>query len=203
MSDIFISHASADKTLALRLSDALLAKGYGSVFLDVDPERGIAPFAEWEQVLYRKLRACRAVIALCTDSFVASKWCFAEVSIARSLERAVLPVVSTSFTGDVSALPSTLSRRQVIVAGADDAALGTALAKGLREFGVDPSPWEPWDPQRSPIRGLPAMTHPRRRYSSDGKRRSSAACRCCAGPAPWLPAASSASSAAPGRVSRP
>jgi len=34
-----------------------------AVFLDYDPEHGIAPFAEWETVLYRKLRACRAVVA--------------------------------------------------------------------------------------------------------------------------------------------
>ena len=154
MSDLFVSYARADEALARRVRDALKLEGYKSVFLDIDPEDGITPFADWKSVLYRKLRGCRAVIALCTDRSLASKWCFAELSIASALEHAVLPVVGPAFSGDLLRLPGALPQLQAVVADADDDALAAALARGLRGLGVAPNPWGPWNPDLSPYPGL-------------------------------------------------
>lgn len=67
----------------MSLPDRLLRDDRHSVFLDFDPEQGIVAGQSWEQTLYRKLRSCRAVIALCTDDYLSSQWCFAEIALAR------------------------------------------------------------------------------------------------------------------------
>ncbi len=61
MSAIFISHSSADNVVADKLVKRLKQQGHESIFLDFDPEQGIPAGTNWEQVLYAKLRACRAV----------------------------------------------------------------------------------------------------------------------------------------------
>ena len=78
MSTIFISHSSQDIEIAREIERRLAMEGHHSVFLDIDPEKGIVGGRSWERTLYRKLRACRAVIALCTDHYLASHWCFAD-----------------------------------------------------------------------------------------------------------------------------
>src|SRR6516162_9322713 len=83
MSAIFISHSSQDNAIAKQLEAQLASQGYESLFLDFEPEIGIIPGTSWERTLYRKLKACRAVIAVCTESYLSSHWCFAEVAIAR------------------------------------------------------------------------------------------------------------------------
>ena len=69
MSSIFISHSSSDNAIAQDLERRLTRQGHSSVFLDLDPEKGIVGGQSWERTLYRKIRACRAVIALITDDF--------------------------------------------------------------------------------------------------------------------------------------
>ena len=64
MTAIFISHSSADNAAAAEMKRRLQALGHVSVFLDFDPEAGIAAGNDWEQTLYHKLRQCQAVIAL-------------------------------------------------------------------------------------------------------------------------------------------
>ena len=81
MSAIFISHSSMDSELARELERWLAQRNHHSVFLDLDPEKGIVGGQSWERTLYRKLRACRAVIAICTDRYLASHWCFAEIAL--------------------------------------------------------------------------------------------------------------------------
>jgi hypothetical protein len=83
MSAIFISHSSLDGELARSLERLLAQRDHHSVFLDFDPEKGIVGGQNWERTLYRKLRACRVVIALITDRYLASHWCFAELALAR------------------------------------------------------------------------------------------------------------------------
>jgi TIR domain len=91
--DIFISHSSQDAQLARNVAQALQASNYVSLFLDFDEQHGIKAFEDWERVLYRKLWATRAVVAICTNHSLESKWCFAEIAIARALGKPVLPVV--------------------------------------------------------------------------------------------------------------
>ncbi len=83
MTAIFISHSSADNAAAAEMKTWLEAQGHTSLFLDFDPEAGIKGGSGWEQTLYRQLRQCQAVIALLTPSWLASKWCFAELVQAR------------------------------------------------------------------------------------------------------------------------
>lgn len=84
MSTIFISHSSVDNALAVELLDWLKTQGYQSVFLDLDPDEGIEAGDHWEKVLYRELVSCSLVLALVTENWLASKWCFAEATHARS-----------------------------------------------------------------------------------------------------------------------
>ena len=78
MSAIFISHSSKDKNWAERVKAWLEENGHRSLFLDFDPETGLAVGDEWEQKLYAKLRQCQAVLLLVSEHWLASKWCFAE-----------------------------------------------------------------------------------------------------------------------------
>ena len=82
MTAIFISHSSADNTAALQMKERLKEWGHTSLFLDFDRENGIRSGADWEQTLYQRLRQCQAVIALLTPSWLDSKWCFAELTLA-------------------------------------------------------------------------------------------------------------------------
>ena len=92
MSSLFISHASADAAAAGAAARRLEAWGYRSLFLDFDPDHGIAAGTDWEAQLYRHLKLSRAIVALVTDSFVASHWCFAEVVQARAMGKPVFPL---------------------------------------------------------------------------------------------------------------
>ena len=64
MSAIFISHSSKDNEAADEICNWLAEQGHRSVFLDFDPADGIPAGRDWEQELYRGIRACRAVIVL-------------------------------------------------------------------------------------------------------------------------------------------
>jgi len=78
MSNLFISHSSRDNAAAKELQASLEEQGHRSVFFDLDPETGIQASVSWERTLfYTKVRACRAVVALCSDSYLASQWGFA------------------------------------------------------------------------------------------------------------------------------
>ena len=80
---IFVSHSSRDAAVAAEVSAWLVSEGHRSFFLDFDPEFGIPAGRSWEQELYQQLRACRAVIVLCSRASMASKWCFSEVTQAQ------------------------------------------------------------------------------------------------------------------------
>jgi WD40 repeat protein len=92
MSALFISHSSADLTAAHEIADWLQRHGHQSLFLDFDPEHGIPPGRDWEGELYRRLRACQALIVLCSEHAMASCWCLAELSHARALGKQIFPV---------------------------------------------------------------------------------------------------------------
>ena len=152
MTAIFISHSSADNPAAVEMKAWLEARGHTSLFLDFDPEAGIKGGGDWEQTLYQKLRQCQAVIALLTPSWLASKWCFAELVQARERGKAIFPVkVRPCEAGgvfsdiqhiDLTALPEEGYER---------------LRIGLLERGLDPLDVFDWDPKRPPYPGLLAF----------------------------------------------
>lgn len=85
MSIIFLSHSSRDYAIAEQVNARLKQWGHRSIFLDFDPEQGIPAGRDWEKELYAKLRECRAVIVLCSQPSMASRWCFAEITHAKAL----------------------------------------------------------------------------------------------------------------------
>ena len=80
MSTLFISHSSADNDISGQVKAWLADAGHRSVFLDYDPEAGIPAGRSWERELYRQLRACQAVIVLCSQASMASRWVFVEIT---------------------------------------------------------------------------------------------------------------------------
>src|SRR5918998_2089829 len=92
VASLFISHSSSDRDAAQRLAERLRAEGFAALFLDFDPEQGIPAGRHWERELYAQLRKADAVIFLASAASVASRWCFAEVSLARLLGKPVFPL---------------------------------------------------------------------------------------------------------------
>ncbi|MGK7908531.1 MAG: TIR domain-containing protein, partial [Synechococcus sp.] len=149
MSSIFISHSSKDNAAAESLKTWLEKQGYQSLFLDFDPDAGIQAGTEWKQVLYQKLRQCKAVIALVTPNWLESKWCFAEVIQADEKGKAVF-VVKVAPCNDRPIFPNlqhvdlTVNPKQGY----------QRLADGLKVNGLDPKDSFCWDSERSPYPGL-------------------------------------------------
>src|SRR5712671_1945208 len=93
MPAIFISHSSRDQQIANDVKTALDKLGYEQVFLDFDKVTGINAGENWEKRLYEELSRCHAVILVLTPNWLASKWCFAELTQARALGKVILPIV--------------------------------------------------------------------------------------------------------------
>src|SRR3954468_2178788 len=92
MASVFISHNSRDRPVAKWLVKRLRAAGFAALFVDFDPDQGIPAGRNWERELYTQLRRSDAVIFLASAASVASRWCFAELSLARSLGHPVFPL---------------------------------------------------------------------------------------------------------------
>jgi ABC-type multidrug transport system fused ATPase/permease subunit len=148
---LFISHSSVDRGAAEALSHRLVDEGFAAIFLDFDPDRGIPAGRSWERELYAQLRQTDAVIFLASSASTASRWCFAEVTLARSLGKRVFPV-----SIDSGARMPLLDDVQWVDLTAEDGAY-TRLLGGLRREGIDPSDSFAWDPTRPPFPGLSAF----------------------------------------------
>jgi WD40 repeat protein len=149
MSAIFISHSSRDLAAAGELKARLSTQGHRSVFLDFDPEDGIPAGRDWERELYSRLRGCQAVIVLCSEYSMASRWCFAEIAFARSLGKALLPLKIGECT-----IPVAFKDVQSVDLRADPEAGYRRLWAGLRQAGLDPAAMFDWDGSRPPYPGL-------------------------------------------------
>ncbi|MBT8079149.1 MAG: TIR domain-containing protein [Gammaproteobacteria bacterium] len=152
MSSIFISHSSSDNAIARELERRLERQGHASVFLDLDPEKGIVGGQSWERTLYRKIRACRAVIALVTDDYVKSHWCFAEIALARMEGKFVFALKVDPLSPDTR-MPSILTEKQYIDLRSDPEDGFNRLWRGLRRVDVLGVKGE-WDPKESPYLGF-------------------------------------------------
>lgn len=91
---IFISHSSKDKAAALDLQQRLLDFGYDSsmLFLDSDASSGIPAGAKWEEIIYTRLKNCKALIILFSANWQESKWCFAELVFAKAAGKVIFPI---------------------------------------------------------------------------------------------------------------
>lgn len=149
MSIIFVSHSSKDNAIAEAPKAWLEENGYTSLFLDFDPSEGIPAGKKWEQELYNKLRACRALVVICSSHSMRSCWCFAEIAFARSEGKPIFPI-----RVDAVKLPPQLADVQVIDLHAGEEEWHRRMARGLNCAGLDPSVIHSWDPKRSPFPGL-------------------------------------------------
>ncbi|MET0829497.1 MAG: TIR domain-containing protein [Microbacterium sp.] len=152
MTSLFISHSSADRELAHEIATRLTAVGYGALFLDTDLEQGIPVGSRWERELYAALRRSDALIFVGTEAAANSRWCFAELVLARSVGTPIFAIragrgPSIDLLDDVQWVD--LSDREQGYA---------RLLEGLRRRGLDPGNSFSWDGTRSPYPGLKAFS---------------------------------------------
>jgi hypothetical protein len=150
MANLFLSHSSLDNLAAASICDRLKAWGYESLFLDIDAKDGIPAGRAWERELYRKLSLSKAVLALCSEHSMNSRWCFVEIAQAKALGKPIFPIVLGPCRVD-----SILTEFQAIdlIAEGEDRAFQRLLA-GLQAAGLDPKDSFDWDPTRPPFPGL-------------------------------------------------
>jgi tetratricopeptide (TPR) repeat protein len=173
---IFLSHSSADNAAAIALRDWLSSQGWDDVFLDLDPERGIAAGERWERALHEAANRCEAVVFLVSRAWLGSRWCLKELTVAFRLSKRMFGVLIEDIpVGDLP--PDLTANWQIVrlVQGADHELFrasqpdGTeqhvtfsrsglkALRGGLAKAGLDPRffEWPPAnDPDRPPFPGM-------------------------------------------------
>gem|GEM_PF-425918 len=177
MSRLFISHSSANNAEAVGLRDWLAAEGWTDVFLDLDPEKGIAAGERWERALNNAASRCEAVLCLVSRAWLNSRWCHKELTLAQKLNKRLFGVLIDRLTP--SDVPADLSGTWQLVdlaSGQDHKIFRVTLPvthrkcevsfsreglarlrSGLVKAGLDPRffDWPPkWDPDRPPYRGL-------------------------------------------------
>ena len=147
---LFLSHSGADKSVAETVSRTLQNWGYQSVFVYWDDRTGIVGGTDWTRELYQKLRQAGALIALYTPAYLESKWCFAELTVARILGKPLIPLLVTSGI----AVPADLQATQVIDYREDQASGFSRLERALRHAGLAALDSFAPDPARPPYPGL-------------------------------------------------
>jgi formylglycine-generating enzyme required for sulfatase activity len=178
VSRIFLSHSSTNNAEAVALRDWLADNGWkDEIFLDLDPQRGIAAGERWERALNEAANRCEAVLFLVSKAWLASVWCRKELNLAYHLNKRLFGVLIEDLP--VGELPEDLTGTWQIVrlaSGRDHVMLRPVLPitqeeayvtfsaeglqrlkHGLEEAGLDPKyfAWPPGsDPNRPPYRGL-------------------------------------------------
>lgn len=177
MGKIFISHSSANNAEALAIHDWLAEAGWGDVFLDLDPRRGLVAGDRWQAALKAAAESCELILILISPEWARSKWCLAEFLLAKQMNKQILGVVVKPTP--LADLPVELTAEwQLVDLSAPDAGWstniapprfepetivrfsGTGLARlraGLEKAGLDATTfnWPPADdPDRAPYRGL-------------------------------------------------
>jgi formylglycine-generating enzyme required for sulfatase activity len=178
VSRIFLSHSSTNSAEAVALRDWLASNGWqDEIFLDLDPQRGIAPGERWERALNEAATRCVAVLFLVSKAWLASAWCRKELNLSHRLNKRLFGVLIEDLP--VNELPDDITDTWQIVrlaAGRDHVMLRAILPvtheeahitfsaeglqrlkHGLEEAGLDAKyfAWPPEnDPNRPPYRGL-------------------------------------------------
>jgi len=139
---VFLSHVSEDLTLACEVHGWLADAGH-EVFLDRDPDDGIAVGDSWERRLYERLRWADAVVCVVTSAYRDSPWCAAEVGAAHARGSRLLPL-----RAEPDVVHPLLTSTQHTDYSADPAQARTALLDALRWADLG------WPQDRSPFPGL-------------------------------------------------
>ncbi|MFE3228141.1 TIR domain-containing protein [Nocardia sp. NPDC059228] len=170
MARIFLSHSSPDNRQAIALKAWLVEQDpalVDEIFLDLDPDTGIAPGVRWKDALVRATSRCEAVICLISETWDSSAECRTEVRTAENLNKRIFAVRLEPFAsrestrewqqsdlfgpGPMTAIP---------VPGGPPVEFASEglrrLRRGLREAGIGAEYFEwppPNDPGRAPYRG--------------------------------------------------
>ena len=180
MSRIFLSHSSFDEIEAVALKHWLADNGWGDedVFLDVDPERGLAAGERWQEALRKAADRCEAVVFIVSPAWAKSKWCLAEFLLAKQLHKLIYGVVLKEVA--IGELPTEMTSEWQLCLLVGDGPKETIqfahrqqpqlvpflvdglnrLKLGLQKAGLNADffPWPPkHDPDRAPYRGLQAL----------------------------------------------
>jgi formylglycine-generating enzyme required for sulfatase activity len=89
MPAVFVSHSSKDDGAVTALETWLHANGFTDTFVD---HHGIAGGDKWREELRASAGACRVIICLVTDNWLASLECFGEFVAACYLGKRVIPL---------------------------------------------------------------------------------------------------------------
>jgi formylglycine-generating enzyme required for sulfatase activity len=178
VSRIFLSHSSENIAEAVALRDWLATNGWkDEIFLDIDPQRGIAAGARWERSLNEAALRCVAVLFLVSKAWLGSSWCRKEFHLAHRLNKRLFGLMIEDLP--VAELPAELAGTwqiarlaagrdhvmlQVILPVTQEEAYVTFSAEGLQrlklglgEAGLHAKHFDwppPSDPNRPPYRGL-------------------------------------------------
>src|SRR5215813_4095715 len=128
MARLFISHSSWNNDKAIEVRDWLAANGWKDVFLDLDPERGIAAGQRWKEALQKAAYRCEVVLALVSKEWLASSWCKAEIDTARLMGKKIIVAL---IGADKSEVPLDLTDEQWVDLDAGPAEY-RRLAAGLK-----------------------------------------------------------------------
>src|SRR5262245_49401648 len=93
MSQIFISHPSANNAQALAIAEWLKNSGWDEVFVDINPARGLAPGERWQEALKNAADRCEAVLFLISPAWRDSRWCLAEFLLTKQLGKKIFGVL--------------------------------------------------------------------------------------------------------------
>jgi tetratricopeptide (TPR) repeat protein len=155
MACLFISHSSRNNDKAIALRAWLAENGWDDVFLDVDPESGLAPGEYWRQALRAAADRCQAVLCLITPEWLASSWCNTEFLLAKQLGKCIFPIIVGDL--DISALPNELTADHQAVDLVRDPMGRDRLKEGLKRAGLDPEGF-PFPSGRRPYPGFEPLT---------------------------------------------
>lgn len=150
MARIFISHSSANNYWAIQLREWLIANGWDDVFLDLDPERGIAAGERWKEALQKAALRCEVVVALISPEWLASAWCRPELNTAQLMGKKIVVLLIGSKPSEI---PGDLKDAQYVDLINDPDAYAS-LKVGLKRLGLDPSSF-PFAEGRRPYPGFP------------------------------------------------
>lgn len=174
---IFISHSSVNNAEALAIHDWLVEQGWGDIFLDLDPKRGLVAGDRWQAALKSAAEQCELILILISPDWAKSRWCLAEFLLAKQMNKQILGVLVQPTP--IEDLPVELTAEwQLVDLSAPDTGWsatispprfepettvsfsGTGLARlrsGLEKAGLDATTFN-WPPAhdlgRSPYRGL-------------------------------------------------
>ena len=149
MARLFISHSSWNNDKAKEVCDWLAKNGWDDVFVDFDPERGIAAGERWKDALQKAAWRCEVVLALVSKEWLASNWCKSEVGAARLMGKKVIAALIGIDKGEV---PRDLTDEQYIDLTGDPDAY-RRLKEGLKRAGLDPTTF-PFPSGRRPYPGF-------------------------------------------------